>query len=260
VWGEKNDPYIQKALALMKLESKFRLLVAAKIACYLPVTLFVIWREAWPASLAKLSPAANEFLRQLEWINSRQSGYDPILPEEVWLATGVISFILIPVSLIGLLMLKKWAAWVHLVSVVVWHLHTSIHSQVEFGLEYSLLHISSMLTGAILFMAFFTDLFMPPEAKAAGIYEGKEDNETVKFGLLKDGVYELYENGESVEEGKWKVTNNKIHITTNDPEVGMVVNINQINADGSLTEIGEMIDGKQEDTPKEAQFTYKQIK
>jgi hypothetical protein len=40
----------------------------------------------------------------------------------------------------------------------------------------------------------------------------------------------------------------------------MVVNINQINADGSLTEIGEMIDGKQKDTPKEAQFTYKKIK
>ena len=94
----------------------------------------------------------------------------------------------------------------------------------------------------------------------SGIYEGREDDETVKFGLLKDGVYELYEKGESVEEGKWKVTNNKIHITTNDPEAGMVVNINQINADGSLTEIGEMIDGKLEDTPKESQHTYKKIK
>ena len=94
----------------------------------------------------------------------------------------------------------------------------------------------------------------------SGIYEGREDDETVKFGLLKDGVYELYEKGESVEEGKWKVTNNKIHITTNDPEAGMVVNINQINADGSLTEIGEMIDGKREDTPKESQHTYKKIK
>ena len=259
MWQEKNDPYIQKTLALMKLESKFRLLVAAKIACYLPVTAFFIWREAWPSSLAKLSPQFAEYQIKSERLAVTMV-YDRILPEEVWLATGVISFILIPVSLIGLLMFKKWAAWVHLVSVVVWHLHTSIHPQFEFGLEYSLLHISSMLTGAILFMAFFTDLFMPPEAKAAGIYEGKEDNETVKFGLLKDGVYELYENGESVEEGKWKVTNNKIHITTNDPEVGMVVNINQINADGSLTEIGEMIDGKQEGTPKEAQFTYKKIK
>ena len=260
MWQEKNDPYIQKTLALMKLESKFRLLVAAKIACYLPVTAFLIWRVAWPSSLAKLSPQFAGYQIQQEQIGSVRMVYDPILPEEVWLATAVISWILMPISLIGLFIFKKWAAWVHLVSVVVWHLHTSIHPQFEFGLEYSLLHISSILSGAILFMAFFTDLLIPPEDKATGIYEGKEDDETVKFGLLKDGVYELYEDGESVEEGKWKVTNNKIHITTNDPEVGMVVNINQINADGSLTEIGEMIDGKQEDTPKEAQFTYKQIK
>ena len=109
-----------------------------------------------------------------------------------------------------------------------------------------------------LFVMAYAVIKVPPAI--SGIYEGREDDETVKFGLLKDGVYELYENGESVEEGKWELTNNKIHITTNDPEVGMVVNINQINADGSLTEIGEMIDGKQEDTPKEAQFTYKKIK
>ena len=48
--------------------------------------------------------------------------------------------------------------------------------------------------------------------------------------------------------------------TSNGPEVGKVVIINQINADGSLTEIGEMIDGEREDFPKEKQFTYTKIK
>jgi len=98
------------------------------------------------------------------------------------------------------------------------------------------------------------------ERDVVGVYEGREDDETVTFGLLKNGVYELYENGESVEEGQWKVTSDKIHITINDPEVGTVLNINQINADGSITEIAEMTDGKREDTPKERQYTYKKIK
>ena len=96
--------------------------------------------------------------------------------------------------------------------------------------------------------------------EAVGTYEGREDDETVVFGLLKNGVYELYENEEIVEEGEWELISDKIHIIINDPEVGTVLNINQINADGSLTEISEMIDGKREDAPKERQYTYKKIK
>ena len=110
---------------------------------------------------------------------------------------------------------------------------------------------------AIAFLVMTHALKKPPFV--CGVYEGKEDDESVRFGILANGTYELYRDGKCVEKGKWTPVQDEIHITVKDPDVGTVVNINKINEDDSLTEIAEIIDGERKDALEEEQFTYNKV-
>ena len=97
------------------------------------------------------------------------------------------------------------------------------------------------------------------EEKVVGTYEFKEDGNTYRVVLLKNGVLEDYKNGkkEDETEDKWKVVNGELHIVDNDGVGGVF----RINKDGSITFIAYIdTDGKRLDYPKEEQFTYKKIK
>ena len=92
-----------------------------------------------------------------------------------------------------------------------------------------------------------------------GVYEGKEGEESVRFGILVNGAYELYRDGKVAETGKWIPVQNEIHITIEGPDFGTIVNINQINKDDSLTEIAEIIGGARKDALDDERFTYNKV-
>ena len=125
----------------------------------------------------------------------------------------------------------------------------------EAFLDYSILLKNISLPIAFLVMTYAVK--KPPFV--CGVYEGKEDDESVRFGILANGTYELYRDGKCVEKGKWTPVQDEIHITIKDPDVGTVVNINKINEDDSLTEIAEIIDGERKDALEEEQFTYNKV-
>jgi hypothetical protein len=128
------------------------------------------------------------------------------------------------------------------------------------GLWESILNYSFLLENISLAIAFLVMTYAvkkPPFV--CGVYEGKEDDESVRFGILANGTYELYRDGKGVEKGKWTPVQDEIHITVKDPDVGTVVNINKINEDDSLTEIAEIIDGERKDALEEEQFTYNKV-
>jgi len=100
---------------------------------------------------------------------------------------------------------------------------------------------------------------MPTMKSVAGTYELKEDGDTARLVLLKNGIAEGYENGKkSEEEGKWKLTKDgEIHITDSDGDIWVY----RINKDGSITMIADIYrDRKREDISKEHQITAKKIK
>jgi hypothetical protein len=128
------------------------------------------------------------------------------------------------------------------------------------GLWEAFLNYSFLLENISLAIAFLVMTYAvkkPPFV--CGVYEGKEDDESVRFGILANGTYELYRDGKCVEKGKWTPVQDEIHITIKDPDVGTVVNINKINEDDSLTEIAEIIDGERKDALEEEQFTYNKV-
>ena len=125
----------------------------------------------------------------------------------------------------------------------------------EAFLDYSILLKNISLPIAFLVMTYAVK--KPPFV--CGVYEGKEDDESVRFGILANGTYELYRDGKCVEKGKWTPVQDEIHISIKDPDVGTVVNINKINEDDSLTEIAEIIDGERKDALEEEQFTYNKV-
>jgi hypothetical protein len=88
-----------------------------------------------------------------------------------------------------------------------------------------------------------------------GEYEFKEDENTGKLVLLKNGIGESYINGKKEVEGKWKITNGEIHVDEKE-----VVRVYGINKDRSIAEIAYIVDGKRTDWPIEEQSTFKKIK
>ena len=69
----------------------------------------------------------------------------------------------------------------------------------------------------------------------------------VRLVLLCNGVAEVYINGEKEEVAKWEKIGREIYIKAIDGGVGIF----SINPDGSLTHIGNIIDGKRERLSKD---------
>jgi len=94
------------------------------------------------------------------------------------------------------------------------------------------------------------------EKKVLGEYEYKdEDGDTLKQVLLDNGIYEHHFNGEKQLEGKWSISNGKIHIDYDNGYISVI----RINEDKSITQIAEIVDGKRRDHPKEG-HAFKKIK
>mgnify|MGYP001344078205 CR=1 FL=1 len=143
---------------------------------------------------------------------------------------------------------------------------SSFEGYVEFtryapgGLWFSFLRETYWLAQILLAIAFLVMTYAikkPPFV--CGVYEGKEGEEPIRFGILINGTYELYRDGKVAEKGKWIPVQDEIHITIEDPDFGTIVNINQINKDDSLTEIAEIIDGVRKDALDDERFTYNKV-
>ena len=95
------------------------------------------------------------------------------------------------------------------------------------------------------------------EEKVVGEYEYKHINgNTLKQVLLDNGVWGKYSNGKKLLEFNWSIVNGEIHVKDD----SVFIYVYRINKDKSITEIGEITDGKRKDIPKEHQWTFKKIK
>jgi hypothetical protein len=104
-----------------------------------------------------------------------------------------------------------------------------------------------------------------------GLMRAKLAKKPFRLVFLKNGFYEMYDNGKKVidestgtDKAPWKVVDGKIH-TLNvgmqpPPSLPFTVEY-RINNDGSITPIAYIDSkGKREDFPKEAQRPFKKIK
>ena len=82
----------------------------------------------------------------------------------------------------------------------------------------------------------------------AGTYDISEQN------TLENGNYEAFNNGEAILGGKWKLVGKEVHV-----DYGTTV-FYRIEANGDLTTIAEIREGKREVSLKKQQTTYKKIK
>ena len=108
-----------------------------------------------------------------------------------------------------------------------------------------------LLTSVILLGACATT---PTIKSVAGEYKIMETGRLV---LLENGVLEAYENDKKEDkECKWKLVDGEILIIDGSGSIGVF----SINKDGSITFIAIIRDGKQDDSIKFANITYKKIK
>ena len=92
-----------------------------------------------------------------------------------------------------------------------------------------------------------------------GEYKFKDDEDTFKIVLLKNGVYEFYFKGNKNAKAKWSIDNIEIHISF--AVLFGRINVYRINQDKSITVIANIDkDGKRRDLTKEEQSTFKKIK
>jgi hypothetical protein len=101
------------------------------------------------------------------------------------------------------------------------------------------------------------------EDKVIGTYEYKRGDKPFRIVLLDNGISEQYRDGISLLKTTWSIVDKEVHIYT--WPIGMKGYLNagvfRSNPDNSITLIaGISRDGKREETPKEEQRTYKNIK
>ena len=100
--------------------------------------------------------------------------------------------------------------------------------------------------------------------KVVGTYEikGKIEGEEVTFkrDLFGNGKVISFKNGEREGIGMWEIVGKEVHIAGEDEESKRIVAVYKVEANGGLTTIAEISNGKRKDYPKERQFTYKKIK
>ena len=127
----------------------FRLLIVLDIFC-IPVLIAMVFLDdrLLPPELA-------------EWIYQ-----DAETPLEaggiIQLVMGLVALIFIIPSYIGLLMLKKWGAWLYLCACFFWTASSVFAPTVMSGLFYSVDSATDILAGIILGMAFFSDVLDSP--------------------------------------------------------------------------------------------------
>ena len=115
----------------------------------------------------------------------------------------------------------------------------------------------------ILFVLFCVGCKIITEADVVGSYEAKVKSinpllpiqlVTIKHIFLENGNYEAFNNGEAILGGKWKLVGKEVHV-----DYGTTV-FYRIEANGDLTTIAEIREGKREVSLKKQQTTYKKIK
>ena len=94
------------------------------------------------------------------------------------------------------------------------------------------------------------------EEDVVGSYEAKIDGNILKYVLFEHGKIEVYQNGEKKEDAKWEMVGKEIHTERTLGKIGIL----KIEANGDLTIIARIRNGKREEGPKEVRTTFKKVK
>jgi hypothetical protein len=131
--------------------ARFGLRACILISVFLTLVYFAV-------SLAEESLLPKELA---EWKAAQETADDVTMLLGVVLVMPLIAALI--ASLVGLFMLKKWAAWLYLVLILLGSLLMLIEPSVESGLSAFFSDLDTVLGGVILGIAFFSSALEPDQ-------------------------------------------------------------------------------------------------
>ena len=94
-----------------------------------------------------------------DWLATQAEAEGDLAPHEIALFIGMIPVLVcVLAGSIGLLFLKRWAAWLYLISVIIGYLLVPFMGPtVEHGVVDAFYEMATLLSGLIIGLAFFSD-------------------------------------------------------------------------------------------------------